>query len=142
MKLEDKQLLFIDLCARLPYGVIVTGKFHYDICIADYICEPLNAKMLDINEWDKPRSSYDHYWYSDIKPYLRPLSSMTEEEKKEFDEILKSCNRKVFACPNEERRYKFFDAEQEDFMNKHHFDYRGLIEMDLAINVNNLNLYN
>lgn len=122
MTQEEKQLLLIDLCARLPYGVIVKEN--------DGVNENDN-KLLDIDMFDGC-INYD-YIIEDIKPYLRPISSMTEKEKKEFDKVLKSCNDKVFACPDKERRYNFFDAEQEDFMNAHHFDHRGLIEKGLAL---------
>ena len=141
MTSEEKQLLFKDLCARLPYGVVIhtdwkdvkldhdhcgIGMLYYD----RYSEEAKNAFGIDENDCSIIISGC---YYGDIKPYLRPMSSMTEEEKEEFDEVLKSCNNKVFACPDKERRYNFFDAEQEDFMNAHHFDYRGLIEKGLAL---------
>jgi len=119
----EKQLLLQDLCARLPYGVkgIITYNGDKDIFTIKGI---FNILFL---------SDTECCHIEDFKPYLRSMSSMTEEEKKEFDKVLNSCNDKVFACPEKERRYKFFDAEQEDFMNAHHFDYRGLIEKRLAI---------
>ena len=121
MTQEDKELLLKDLCARLPYSVIVHCT---DNDTDDYNC------FLTTDILHEIQIGYEYY---DYKPYLRPMSSMTEEEKEEFDEVLKSCNNKVFACPDKERRYNFFDAEQEDFMNAHHFDYRGLIEKGLAL---------
>ncbi len=117
---EEKQLLLKDLCARLPYGVNINVPHHYGD--EDGIISLDVFWLHDIQHGRK-----------EIKPYLRPMSSMTEEEKKEFDKVLKSCNNKVFACPDKERRYNFFDAEQEDFMNAHYFDYRGLIPMKLAL---------
>ena len=140
MKLEDKQLLFIDLCARLPYGIYLK---HPNVRYPVQLIAISNQGGQSLCRVMQPTDAYGLVEniapsIELVKPYLRPLSSMTEEEKKEFDETLKSCNRKVFACPDKERRYKFFDAEQEDFMNKHHFDYRGLIEMGLAINANDL----
>lgn len=112
---ENKQLLLVDLSTRLPYGVIVVldEKFGFNKGT-----RPLVKELLDL------------YCVEGMKPYLRPMSSMTEDEKKEFDKILNSCNDKVFACPEKERRYKFFDAEQEDFMNAHHFDYRMIYDED------------
>lgn len=133
---EEKQLLLKDLCTRLPYGVYVdayswqkdTPKFLIE-CVPEYVGEEIVVKGLA-----------GRHSIKEIKPYLRPMSSMTDEEKKEFDEVIKSCNNKVFACPEKERRYKFFDAEQEDFMNAHYFDYRivpstgkTMIESNLAI---------
>lgn len=121
MTQEEKSILLKDLCTRLPYGVILHDEYRKK----DYELKSLDANGF-IN-YDLANS------ITHIKPYLRPMSSMTEEEKKQFDEVIKSCNNKVFACPKQERRYIFFDAEQEDFMNAHHFDYRGLIPMGLAL---------
>lgn len=137
MTQEEKQLLLKDLCARLAFGrvkcQVKVESFNEET--DDYI-ELIDDEIVFIEP-----DIYNAYLYkegtdvdiSNIKPYLRPMSSMTEEEKDEFDKVLKSCNDKVFACPEKERRYKFFDAEQEDFMNAHHFDYRGLIPMGLAL---------
>lgn len=121
MTQEEKQLLLKDLCARLPYGVKIQRDNVYDANTK--VIETLGIRLTRDDIIDRLHT----------KPFLRPMSSMTEEEKKEFDKVLKSCNDKVFACPDKERRYNFFDAEQEDFMNAHHFDYRGLIEKGLAL---------
>lgn len=131
---EEKELLLKDLCARLPYGVKVEAVPYADPQILCSI-DPIRKEFrLDFGEY---KNIFATNWvgeeYSVVKPYLRPMSSMTEEEKEEFDKVLKSCNNKVFACPDKERRYNFFDAEQEDFMNAHHFDFRGLIPMGLAL---------
>lgn len=124
MTQEEKQLLLKDLCARLPY--------HPCINICNDSWEGCQTGEFDTNLYSHHIDAFvcDRI---EVKPYLRPMSSMTEEEKEEFDKVLKSCNNKVFACPDKERRYNFFDAEQEDFMNAHHFDYRGLIPMGLAL---------
>ena len=124
MKQEDKELLLKDLCARLPY--LVKGLYQWKGNV------PFDRE-LDGRLYDELYLSLYSTEDSSFKPYLRPMLSMTEEEKKEFDEVIKSCNNKVFTCPEQERRYIFFDAEQEDFMNAHHFDYRGLIEKGLAL---------
>ena len=136
MTQEDKELLLIDLCARLPYGVkchvptkdkamTLTGKrlnyfcFHDERCGVDYnheyevVLDPLNDA---------------HNGYI-IKPYLRPLSSMTEEEK-----------RYLMSLKYQPSAFKWKNliiSSQEiiDWLNAHHFDYRGLIEKGLAIEV-------
>lgn len=119
MTQEEKQLLLKDLCARLPYGVMMkVSHLSHPIALDEFILFTIKTSNKEGIQGT---------------PYLRPLSSMTEKEKKEFDGVIKSCNNKVFACPVQERRYIFFDAEQEDFMNAHHFDYRGLIERGLAL---------
>lgn len=116
MTQEDKELLFTDLCGRLPYGVIMTNielpQTHYPLT-----CGDLHDAMFD-DDWD------------DV-PYLRPLSSMTEEEYKE----LKSISSYYGFAP-----YEFiYDWSPNyyviDWLNAHHFDYRGLIEKGLAIEV-------
>ena len=103
MTQEEKQLLFIDLCARLPYGVIVKEN--------DGVNEKDN-KLLDIDMFDGC-INYD-YIIEDIKPYLRPMSSMTEEEIKELGDCV-----------------TIYD--QVDIMLSHHLDCRGLIEKGLAL---------
>lgn len=139
MTQEEKKILLKDLCARLPYGV----KCYYNCVIPMDRRELRKGNCMDVLKGIMPMFN-GHIGFmvgidkidaleGDIKPYLRPMSSMTEKEKAAFNNVLKSCNNKVFACPDKERRYNFFDAEQEDFMNAHHFDYRGLIEKGLAI---------
>ena len=130
MTQQEKQLLLRDLSARLPYGVMYETPYGPRVLNDIFIYS--NGPVYT----DHGVGNYNEVFgieLENIKPYLRPMSSMTEEEREEFDKVLKSCNDKVFACPDKERRYNFFDAEQEDFMNAHHFDYRGLIEKSLAI---------
>ena len=71
----------------------------------------------------------------DIKPYLRPMSSMTEEEKAQMKKLWFDNNRVIFLDPKEIRCYRFYDSNVVDWLNAHHFDYRGLIEKGLAIAV-------
>ena len=139
MTQEEKQLLLIDLSARLTYKVKCSitkkGVVRELKPMNNGISMPVN-QVRDVTVKKTLNTDIISDFVNDnivLKPYLRPMSSMTDEEKKEFDKVLKSCNDKVFACPDKERRYNFFDAEQEDFMNAHHFDYRGLIPMGLAL---------
>lgn len=116
---EEKQLLIKDLCARLPYGVIV--HFH-DINVDDYDRQ-LIGEDLDYIELDG-RS---------CKPYLRPISSMTEEEKNERNFY---CGYKPYYEEEDcgERYLTEYDMpDYIDWLNTHHFDYRGLIPMGLAL---------
>ena len=117
MKKEDKELLLKDLCARLPYSVIlnVTLKDKYDEIVNR------NIKLTDDNLTYITR---DSHWRT-YKPYLRPMSSMTEEEVNEFTQFDIYANGK-YVMPN---------YEVIDWLNKYHFDYRGLISMGLAIEV-------
>lgn len=131
MTQEEKELLFQDLCTRLPYGVKVTFAGHSgrDDCI-------LNSQHLN--------STYA-IEYLGLKPYLRPLSSMTEKEKDEFLHFFPFCRGdmyfdvkntcvEVFECPNKITLYPFWDnVRLIDWLNKKMFDYRDLIPNGLAL---------
>ena len=117
MTQEDKELLLKELCARLPYGVKV------------YVGEDIAMTLKQIDykgfceSWENEDFKCHSRW---MLPYLRPISSMTEEEKKELFEI--SCEGNI------EYPYGIYFRCQ-DWLNAHHFDYRGLIEKGLAIEV-------
>ena len=105
---QDKELLLKDLGARLFYGVKVL-----DI-ITDTVKDVIG---LDItSNYIAVKSSEVLYtvFFDDVKPYLRPMSSMTEEERKYLQKLP-------------------FPYDFVDWLNAHHFDYRGLIEKGLAI---------
>lgn len=116
---EQKNLLKKDLCARLPYGV----KCKYYDYFNDEFDEGtiLGFERRDMFEIDGVCIRVD-----DVRPYLFPMSSMTEEQKE--DMVKSSCgigsDKNVF-----------------DWYNKNHFDYRGLIPMGLANDATNLNIY-
>ena len=98
MTQEEKQLLLKDLCARLPYGVKFQGE--------------------DSNVYTLDAANYFALQVEDMifKPYLRPMSSMSEEEYQEFGyDVLR------------------YTPREFDWLNAHHFDYRGLIEKGLAV---------
>ena len=115
MTQEDKTLLFKDLCCRLPYGVKVVTSVGGEIRNDK---EQLNFAQLSLFESG----------YEDVKPYLFPLSSMTEEQKKEEYEICKYY-------------LNGYESKLIDFYHKNHFDYRGLIPMGLANDATGLNIY-
>jgi hypothetical protein len=127
MTQEDKALLFKDLCARLPYGVMF--PFHMDEDSNHKECD--TAATIDtINEFgvefSYDENGYEREWtcpLCDVKPYLRPMSSMTEEEWEDFYH-----NRIPFDGHGLES-----EATDIDWLNAHHFDYRGLIEKGLAL---------
>ena len=122
MKQEDKELLLKDLCARLPYGVKCK---YYDCCEGDYdegtICGFERQEYIQIDGVC--------IYVEEVKPYLFPLSSMTEEQYREF---LSTCNG---YCDY------YWTDETFDWLNENHFDYRGLIEKGLAIDATGLNIY-
>lgn len=132
---QEEELLLKDLCGRLPYGVkVLTYKL-------DYFHNPSSIETLyEINE-DGYISTVESDTLRPIgKPYLFPLSSMTEEQKKEYDTIIYSGIE--LHC---ERYYDVIDIDYfedlMDFYHKHHLDYRGLIPMGLAIDATGLNIY-
>lgn len=125
MTQDEKDLLLKDLCARIPYKVKVQDTYYKSL-------EPATIWLLDLNA-QKVRLFADEP-YQDIgyiKPYLFPLSSMTEEQKKELQSLI---IQDAFGTPD--NTYTL-----QDFYCKYHLDYRGLIEKDLALNATNLNIY-
>ena len=149
MTQEHKELLLKDLCARLPYGV----KFMCNKNI--YTTKGLDLIVTDEGDWEYAVTAKDTapIEIDFIKPYLFPLSSMTEEQEKEIQEITGNPD---YACiirktDGLELWLNFIDTdptiwldaifEVQDYLNKNHFDYRGLIEKGLAIDATNLNIY-
>ena len=124
---EEKELLIKDLCARVPYGTFVHVEWYEteksEICEEDEE-EPNIHTLTSCNYYGEcildgnlSKTIYD------IKPYLRPISSMTEEEKKDFGVPFTSEGLVTLADT----------VECMDWLNKKGFDYRGLIPMDLAL---------
>ena len=156
MTQEDKQLLLKDLCARLPYEVkgrvyAENTKGEYDIN-GDMIFfdSPFDVTLDDINTSteeihviaisnedtvdfiEDQQINGEPYTIDEFKPYLRPMSSMTEDERNEyFDFRNQELQRVAFAEIGRESAI----AEISDWLNSHQFDYRGLIEKRLAIEV-------
>lgn len=123
MTQEDKELLFKDLSARLSYGVI---------CQVDDGAAGLNdGKLVEINiSKELVRFDADYCWdayIDDIKPYLRPMSSMTKVEMLEYISL------KEDIIARDDITYSFETYESIDWLNKKMFDYRGLIPMGLAL---------
>lgn len=122
MTQEDKQLLLADLCARLPYGVQceVSGRRY----------GPYTFVGDDVEDLMEGRV---------FKPYLRPMSSMTDKEDNEWsglniDPLLEAVNEKYTRVEDLMLRAKS-QYKPIDWLNAHHFDYRGLIKKGLAIAV-------
>lgn len=127
MTTEEKELLLKDLSARLPYGV--RCNIDCPAFIASQICVGLHAKRKTIvtiydNECDVEYA----------KPYLFPLSSMTEEQEESY-------RSKCEVIITEDDNIYLDTVRSIDWLNKNHFDYRGLIGRGLAIDATNLNIY-
>ena len=129
LSIEEKSLLLRDLSARLSYGVICNDSRHGDSRITE----------IDIVEETVYCHDFDEYVdVGKIKPYLRPMSSMTEEEKDEFrlDFHYYFYIGYEYSLNNKDGSYMmpmFVMRDYFDWLNAHHFDYRGLIEKGLAL---------
>ena len=123
MTQEDKALLLKDLCGRLPYGVkgksvIINPDTNERRLYGIDVFESISVMMIEGGE-------------EEFTPYLFPLSSMTEKQKNEYQYITE---RWMY-----DSSYSISDST--DWLNKYHFDYRGLIEKGLAIDATGLNIY-
>ena len=132
MTQEEKELLLRDLCARLPYSLCVQDEYgeidyinYNDVHFANYFDSILNGK---------------------VKPYLRPMSSMTEEEFTKLKEYSGLKYDQLDLASFQNGTYKCLDfylsevpsvvvIKVFDWLNRYHFDYRNLIQIGLAIAV-------
>ena len=132
MTQEDKELLLKDLSGRLRYGVMLwhsLAKKPFKLKSIThkngktYVQEEEGGPLV-FDEYGCWRINGNYFLSEFIKPYLRPMSSMTEEEENEYNSL------NVYeggGFPHTEEAF--------DWLNEHHFDYRGLIEKGLAIEV-------
>lgn len=121
MTQEEKNLLLQDLCGRLPYGVRCSNPYGVS-----------TLQSVDLEDMSLTFDGADDNYYEldrNINPYLRPLSSMTEDE---YDELKKISSYYGFA-PFEDIHNWTPNFNLIDWLNLHHFDYRGLIEKGLAL---------
>ena len=142
MTQEDKELLLKDLCARLPYGVkieLTWWVMDEGTCMSTTL-EPDHIEQIRNDELGD----------AEIKPYLFPMSSMTDEQC--YDFYCRFVENEIDY--NDFKKY-YFDGclwnkvlttindcgDIIDWLNKYHFDYRGLIEKGLAIDATELNIY-
>lgn len=156
MTQENKELLLKDLSARLPYEVKVHAKY------VDTDNEVEKVGVLSVIDYDgvsaftcDDTNCYHYVDIHEVKPYLFPLSSMSEEQKEEFYKFFEEG---ITESANETRQWLRTKRADEtirpitiayvmvhelviEWLNKNHFDYRGLIPMGLAIDCTNLNIY-
>lgn len=142
MTQEDKTLLLRDLCGRLLYGVKayiknwskLDRKYYEGIYTVESIDPSLNTIVAD-----SERSSVEVIVGDDdyeIKPYLRPMSNMTEEEWEDYQKI------RMIDWVDGDINGTFINVcSIVDWLNAHHFDFRDLIENGLAIDATGLNIY-
>lgn len=151
MTQKEINLLIKDLCARLPYEVKV-----------EYKNEKFDIQHVSPMFYEVKLDNYETWTVGveDVKPYLFPLSSMTEEQKKELfnlcnfyreedweGKITEVYGIEIASRPNPaycyDNSFRMWGVNMKsiDWLNKNHFDYQGLIEKGLAIDCTNLNIY-
>ena len=152
---EEKELLLKDLCARLPYKPIVQIE-HCGIWNLRGIDHDDSAELRDrVIVWHGKNypSAKNSFPISNCKPYLFPMSSMTEEQAKEMQEIVgspkvacimrKTGGLELWLDSVDTDPTIWLDTifEVQDWLNKHHFDWRGLIPKGLAKDATGLGIY-
>ena len=123
---KKKELLLKDLCARLPYETRVRYIYAFAgaVGISGYSDEGI-LSYDNLQDFSQTNVGYEKRRVDNILPYLRPMSSMTEEEKDYYDSI---------TYTEDETHFKgVWCNTVVDWLNTHYFDYRGLIEMGLAV---------
>ena len=140
MTKENKELLFKDLCARLPYNVICQVEFREN--------GKYNSKVMLLSGIFTDEAYFTtkggSIYSNEYKPYLFPLSSMTEKQEDEWYEVfIDPLSKKLDRHTRQE--YLQFQADAQSFvieyLIKNHFDYLGLIEKSLALDATNLGVY-
>ena len=125
MTKEDRDLLLKDLSSRVFYGCYI--KFPKSVFLGDL---EDTIQLLSIKNLRRISINLSHV---DCFPYLRSLSSMTEEECRELGELPATIENVGETLPNVPYYIEVVRPEQIDWLNSHHFDYRGLIEKGLAL---------
>lgn len=115
----EKELLFTDLCSRVPY------KPMLQIYLEDMNSDGyFNEELESVDNFTGANSMYaNDRWIENVKVYLRPMSSMTEEEREEERKLWN-----IVTTTRNDLHYLY-----TDFLLSHHLDYRGLIKKGLAL---------
>ena len=131
MTQEDKELLLKDLCTRLPYNVICQVEFKEN--------RKYNSKVMLLSGIFTDEAYFTtkggSIYSNEYKPYLFPLSSMTEEEKEEYCQLQQRVIYNSNGVINEDV------TKYINWCYKKHLDINNLIPMELAIDATGLNIY-
>lgn len=134
---EDKDIIMKELCTRLPYGVkVYRGRLLNVVSVRPWDVYPVNAVALGADDYMP-----GNYQIDDVALCLRPIASMTEIEEKEFCETLEEVYDFTFRMDElleELKMQKTIPCRAIDWLNQHDFDYRGLIERGLAVDLNSI----
>ena len=155
MTKEEKEILLKDLCARLPYGVLVSVHDTFKYSTVPYETVYLKASdislLIDSISLNERYSNKDKRFnriikerkdYLEYKPCLFPMSSMTEEQKKEYNSLCDRVTTYHYENGNIVEDTELRDNWKSiDYLNANHFDYRGLIEKGLAEDVTGSPIY-
>ena len=127
MTQEEKQILIADICARLPYGLMVEGTFAEMDCDTGNVKFKTEKKLLGMGDLN-----WLFHDVAEIKPYLRPMSSMTKKERKELECIISdsSSNIKILECT---LMCIILSIGSLNWLYEHHFDIHGWIKKGLAL---------
>ena len=165
MKQEDKELLLKDLSARLPYNL--KGKVYAEVSDGKYDMNgdmifydaPFDVILDKIDLYEETihvtaignedtvefieiqQTDCEPYTIEEFKPYLRPMSTMTKEEIEEFTKLIFITDSTSYGYLKECLLYSEYSSKAMDWLNSHHFDYRGLIDQHLALQAPE-NMYN
>lgn len=121
---QEETLLFNDICMRLTYGVKV-AEMEDDALNGAYEVLSANKETMTIG-FNTPSCLIRCYRNMEmVRPYLRPLSSMTKDEEKEYNKTL--CIIKGHGS--------FSTIESFEYLLSHGFDVHDLIPKGLAIAV-------
>ena len=150
MTREDKELLLKDLCARLPYGVVLEQTYKVTV-ITTNTEEVLTRKieLYSINTLDDMTVSGIHNdgeeeicFFDEVKPYLFPMSSMSEEQYNEFFSYFHNIEMAEVKASGDYLKAAYLgENAKRDWLNKNHFDYHYLIPKGLAIDATGKNIY-
>ena len=136
MTQEDKELLYKDLCARLPYGVVLDSPNPVDDLWDEAISIDAGTKTVTLLYNERV------FNIDEVKPYLFPFSSMTEEQEREYNTLRDFVYSHHYEYEDIVEDMGLYDNWRSiDYLNAHHFDYGGLIEKGLAIDATGLNIY-
>lgn len=144
MKQEDKELLLKDLCARLPYGVKINESIQGDFTVIGLTTERVFTTC-------ETEGCHNDFPIECIKPYLFPISSMSNEQREELNKKfnVQLLGNTIYSIHYHSSGYWDNDLELDlqdwlwfiNWCYKNHFDINNLIEKGLAINATGLNVY-
>ena len=135
---KQRQLLIKDLCGRLPYGVNILHVKDGIIGVLSTINIYVEGREQKL-KCSTPFFVEDNVPIEEFKPYLYPLSSMTEEQRSMLEDL--DMNEPTLDISGERQIYILTNPRIIDWLNAHHFDYRGLIEQGLAIDATGVVMY-